>query len=165
MRNAEQLRAEMTGYIGKPTDFDFYAGDWRIKNRRLKQMNSNSNEWDEFSATQKCWALLDGVANVDEFDCPERGFKGMSLRTLDLETRLWSIYWINSTSGKLLNPVLGGFKHDHGVFYGDEAVAGEPVIVKFEWWVHPNSPVWKQSYSWDGGVTWELNWTMDMTRS
>lgn len=165
MTNADQLRAETSGYLGKPNDFDFFAGNWKIANRRLKQTNLNSKEWDEFSATQKCWILLDGVANVDEFNCPDRGFKGMSMRTLNLETSLWSIYWINSTSGKLLNPVVGGFNGDHGVFFGDDVDGGVPIIVRFEWQTHSTSPTWKQSYSWDGGVTWELNWVMELTKT
>lgn len=164
MTKAKQQQAQMTDYLGTPTDFDFLAGNWKIKNRKLKQTNSNSNQWDEFTAQQKCWILLNGVANVDEFDCPERGFKGMSMRTLNLESNLWSIYWINSTSGKLLNPVIGGFKASHGLFFGDDVDAGSPVIVKFEWQTHPTSPTWKQSYSYDGGQTWELNWTMDLTK-
>lgn len=168
--NANALRKKMVGYIGKPNDFDFFAGDWKINNTRLKQtnvnsdQNVNSNQWEKFTATQKCWILLDGVANVDEFDCPERGFKGMSMRTLDLETCLWSIFWINSTSGKLLNPVIGGFKGDHGVFFGDDVMDDTPVIVRFEWRSHPTAPTWEQLYSWDGGENWELNWVMECTK-
>lgn len=165
MVNADQLRSGMTDHLGTSSDFDFFAGNWSIKNRRLKQRNVHSDEWDEFEATQKAWILLDGVANVDEFDCPERGFKGMSMRTLNLETCQWSIYWINSTTGRLLNPVIGGFNGDHGLFYGDEVDAGVPVISRFEWLVHPSTPTWKQSYTWDGGATWELNWVMELTRS
>lgn len=164
MTNAEQLCAEMTGYLGKPGDFSFFAGNWNIKNRRLKQRNVNSNDWDAFNATQKCWILLNGVANVDEFDCPDRGFKGMSMRTLNLETHLWSIYWINSASGKLFNPVVGAFQGDHGLFYGDEIDDGVPVIARFEWQAHPTSPTWTQSYSWDGGKTWEVNWIMECSK-
>lgn len=165
MTDANQLRAEMTQYCGTPSDFDFFAGNWDIKNRRLKQKNAHSNAWDEFTATQKCWILLDGVANVDEFDCPGRGFKGMSMRTLNLETHLWSIYWINSTSGRLFSPVIGGFNGDHGVFFGDDIDDGIPIVTRFEWEAHPVSPIWKQSYSWDGGATWELNWVMELIKA
>ena len=164
MINADQLRSGMRDYLGTPLDFDFFAGNWSIKNRRLKKRNVNSDEWDEFAATQKAWILLDGVANVDEFDCPERGFKGMSMRTLNLEMGQWSIYWINSTTGRLLNPMIGGFNGDHGLFYGDEVDAGVPIISRFEWLVHPSTPTWTQSYSWDGGATWEVNWVMELTR-
>lgn len=165
MVNADKLRSGIKDYFGTSRDFDFFAGNWSIKNRRLKHRNVNSDDWDEFEATQKAWLMLDGVANVDEFDCPERGFKGMSIRTLNLETGQWSIYWINSTSGRLLNPVIGGFNGTYGLFFGDELDAGLPVISRFEWLVHPSTPTWKQSYSWDGGATWELNWVMDLTKT
>lgn len=165
MVNADQLRSGMKDYVGTVSDFDFFAGNWNIKNRRLKHRNVNSDEWDEFEATQKAWLMLDGVANVDEFDCPERGFKGMSMRTLNIETGQWFIYWINSTSGQLLSPVIGGFNGTYGLFFGDEIDAGLPIISRFEWLVHPSTPTWKQSYSWDGGATWELNWIMDLTRT
>lgn len=137
MIDAKQIRAKLTGYTGTPRDFDFLAGRWDIKNRRLKHRNVGSDDWDSFEASQTAWLMLDGVANVDEFDCPARGFKGMSVRTLDLEARLWSIYWINSTSGRLLNPVIGGFNGAHGLFYGDEIDANIPVISRFEWLVVP----------------------------
>ena len=31
-------------------DFDFYVGNWRIRNRKLNKRLSNSNEWTEFDA-------------------------------------------------------------------------------------------------------------------
>ncbi|PCH48429.1 MAG: hypothetical protein COC23_00215 [Hyphomicrobiales bacterium] len=164
MTNAERMRSEMTRYTGTPRDFDFFAGRWNIRNRRLKHRNVGSDDWDEFEASQTAWIMLGGVANVDEFDCPARGFKGMSMRTLDLKTHQWSIYWINSTSGRLLNPVIGGFNGTHGLFFGDEMDADVPIISRFEWLVHPSTPTWKQSYSWDGGATWEVNWIMNLTR-
>ncbi len=145
MANAEQLRSKLTGYSATRHDFDFLAGSWHIKNRRLKHRNVGTDEW-------------------DEFDCPAREFKGMSMRTLDLETYQWSIYWINSQFGKLLNPVIGGFNGTHGLFYGDDEDAGVSVICQFEWLVHPSTPTWKQSFSWDGGATWEVNWVMEFTK-
>lgn len=164
MVNAEQRHSKMTEYLGTPRDFDFLAGSWSIRNRKLKHRNVGSKEWDEFEATQTAWLMLDGVANVDEFNCPARGFKGMSMRALDLETHQWSIYWINSRSGRLFNPVIGGFNGTHGLFYGDDLDADVPIISRFEWTVHASTPKWRQSYSWDGGVTWELNWVMNLTR-
>ena len=129
---AAQLRSKLTGYTGTTRDFDFLAGSWDIKNRRLKHRNVGSDEWDEFDASQSAWLMLDSVANVDEFDCPARGFKGMSMRTLDLEAHQWWIYWINSTFGKLLPPVIGGFRGAHGLFYGDDEDAGESLNTDVE---------------------------------
>lgn len=164
MGNAQELRSKLRGYTGTTRDFDFLEGNWNIKNRRLKQENIGSSDWDEFEAKQRAWLMLDGVANVDEFDCPARGFKGMSMRALDLETHQWSIYWVNSRFGKLLNPVVGGFCGAHGVFYGDDEDEGAPIVCQFEWLSDPAAPTWKQSFSWDGGATWETNWIMEFSK-
>lgn len=64
----------------------------------------------------------------------------MGMRALNLETCLWSIYRINSTSGQLFSPVIGGFNGCHGLFFGDEIDDGLPVIARFEWQAHPQSP-------------------------
>jgi len=42
--------------------------------------------------------------------------------------------------------------------------AGVLVISRFEWLVQASTPTWKQSYSWDGGATWEINWVLNLTK-
>lgn len=119
---------QIAGPGASPNDFDFLNGIWRIRNNRLRRRNAGSDDWDEFMANGRFWTLLDGVANVDEFDCPACGFKGMSLRALDLATGTWSILWINSTMGTLLPPVRGGFSGRTGCFVGADTDEGHPVL-------------------------------------
>ncbi|MGB8862349.1 MAG: hypothetical protein WCC60_24050 [Ilumatobacteraceae bacterium] len=149
---------------GTPADFDFLAGRWIVHNRRLRVRHAASQDWDEFEATSRFWTLLDGVANVDELDCATRGFKGMSLRTLDRTSGRWSIYWVSSTEGRLLPPVHGGFIADRGEFFGDDMDGDLPVIARFIWTVRPDAPRWEQAFSTDGGTTWETNWIMEFRR-
>jgi hypothetical protein len=150
--------------VGDPHDFDFLIGSWAIHNRRLISRHVGSDDWDEFGSTLRFWTLLDGVANVDEFDCPARGFKGTSVRTLDLATGRWSIYWVNSTRGILEPPVHGGFSCGQGEFIGDDLDGDVPVVARFRWTVHPDTPRWEQAFSTDGGTTWETNWVMEFER-
>jgi len=56
-------------------------------------------------------------------------FEGVSLRLLDLAEGLWLIYWIDSTSARLLPPVVGGFDGSEGVFRGKDSHDGQPVSV------------------------------------
>lgn len=147
-----------------PNDFDFLIGSWTIHNRRLARRHVGSDDWDEFDATSRFWTLLDGVANVDEFDCPSRGFKGMSVRTLDLAKQRWSIYWVNSSDGVLQLPVHGTFAGGHGAFVGDDVDGDIPIIARFLWTVDPETPRWEQAFSTDSGITWETNWTMEFER-
>ena len=164
LRPAAQSPLQLTGPRPSPRDFDFLQGTWRIQNRRLRQRNAGSNDWDEFPAECRFWTLLDGVANVDEFDCPARGFKGMSLRALDLTTGIWSIWWINSTKGTLLPSVRGGFVGDAGSFIGEDIDDGRPILARFTWHRDPQAPRWEQAFSYDGGESWEVNWIMEFMK-
>ena len=109
---------------------------------------------------------LDGLGNEDVFRTDhDGGFVGMSFRFFDPETKQWSIYWADSRRPGLLDPpVLGSFSGDTGVFEGDDTFDGRPILVRFIWsGVTTPTPRWEQSFSDDGGETWETNWVMDFT--
>lgn len=147
-----------------PEDFDFLVGDFVVQNRRLRQRQVGSADWDVFPATNRLWKMLGGIANVDAFDCPAKGFQGMSVRALDQSTGIWAIGWIDSRGGTMLPPVRGGFVGDKGAFVGADMDGPVPVLCRFQWDRHPDTPRWAQAFSYDGGASWETNWTMDFTR-
>ena len=108
---------------------------------------------------------LEGVATVDEIFFPTKGWAGLTLRTFDSEKRQWSVYWVNSTTGKLDPPVVGGFAGDRGEFYGEDKDAGRPVKVRYAWTkLDQDHARWEQAFSYDGR-TWEINWTADFERA
>lgn len=147
-------------------DFDFLHGQWTIAHRRLKRRHVGSDDWDRFSATATCEPRLGGIANVEEIAIPERGFSGMTLRSFDLSAGLWSIWWISSLEGRLQPPVTGQFRDGTGVFEGDDLDDGRPIRARYVWSdIGANSARWAQSFSLDGGQTWEVNWVMDFTRT
>ncbi|HEY3766810.1 MAG TPA: hypothetical protein VGL44_16720 [Gaiellales bacterium] len=153
---------------GTETDFDFWFGDWDVRNRRLRERLAGCDEWVEFAATSHARPILDGLGNEDEFRTDHAGgFVGMSFRFFDPETRRWSIYWADSRRSGLLDPpVIGGFDGDVGVFHGADTFFGEPILVRFIWsGVTTPTPRWEQAFSDDGGDTWETNWIMDFTRA
>jgi hypothetical protein len=73
-------------------DFDFIHGRWNIANRRLKQRGVGCQDWDEFPSTSNCEPRLDGLANVEQVDCPARGWTGMAVRSFDIPAREWAIW-------------------------------------------------------------------------
>lgn len=151
-------------FVGSERDFDFLVGHWHISNRRLRQRGVGSGDWDVFPGTSQAWSLLDGVVSVDENRFPTRGFSGCTVRTLDRVARLWSIYWVNNTSGQIFPPVQGGFAGDRGEFHGDDVDDGQPVKVRFIWQRGgPDGVRWEQAFSQDGAA-WETNWVMDFRR-
>ena len=101
---------------GKPGEFDFLAGRWKIRNRMLKQ-----GAWDEFPGEATCWTILGGVGSVEELRIPARDFSGMGLRLLDREKKVWSDFWVNAKSGVLAPPGMpGGFRDGVGTFVVDD---------------------------------------------
>ncbi len=151
-------------FIGRPHDFDFLRGNWKVANRRLRYRLTDGGEWDEFPATLRGQTLLDGAVSVDEMNFPTRGFTGMTLRSLDWQTNRWAIYWVNGGDGRLQPPVHGGFDEvGRGEFYGNDTDAGRAVKVRFIWTRGVATARWEQAFALPDG-DWETNWTMDMEK-
>lgn len=146
-------------------DFDFFVGHWDFVNRRLKKRWVGSKDWETFPASLHCESRMNGVVNIDEGVFPTKGWSGMTLRVFNLEKKQWSLYWINSSRGEMLQPVVGGFTGDKGYFYGDDTDDGKPIIVRYEWTRQgKNTAHWEQAFSVDG-KTWETNWIIEHTRA
>jgi len=149
-------------------DFDFYMGSWRVHHRRLKERLANSNEWQEFEGTSTAWPLLGGAGNVDDnvLELPSGTYRAISLRSYDPVNDTWSIWWLDGRNpGQLDPPVVGGFKDGVGTFIAEDTFDGRPILVRFLWSdITPTTCRWEQSFSPDGGRTWEVNWVMESTR-
>lgn len=145
-------------------DFDFFIGSWTIKNRKLKP--ASKNDWLEFTSTTTDKSFLAGLGNMDEMTLPHDA-RGVSLRFFDPAKKEWSIYWANSRKGQLdLPPVVGKFENDVGKFYCDDVDENKkPVKIRYTWsHASADNLHWDMAYSYDGGKTWEVNWTMEFVR-
>jgi len=151
---------------GNVNDFDFLDGRWEMVNRRLLKRGVGSTEWDVFPASVRAYVLMGGVTNVDEVTFPTKGWSGTTFRHFDKEKRQWSIYWVNTRTGKMDLPgQVGGFDGDIGLFYGEDTDEGRPVKVVYKWTkVGPDGARWEQAFSYDDGKTWETNWVNEHRR-
>jgi hypothetical protein len=60
---------------------------------------------------------------------------------------------------------MGEFKNGRGEFYGQERYNGRAILVRFVWFdITVDSYHVEQSYSADGGKTWEPNFVANLTR-
>jgi hypothetical protein len=164
-RTEERLTVQNNEYT-TATDFDFLFGRWRIDNERLRERLVGSNDWERFEASGECRPVLGGVGNVDSFDTTwNGGFRGMTLRLFNTQTRQWSITWASNRSGVLEPPVIGAFENGVGTFFGRDTHNGIRVLARFIWSeIAPNAAHWQQAFSTDDGKTWETNWHMRMSR-
>jgi hypothetical protein len=151
---------------GDVRDFDFLQGSWAVHNRTLRTNADGGEEWIEYPSSNCMTVHLGGVMNIDEFQFPTKGFSAAAVRIFDLETRQWSIYWIESRAGVLLPPVKGGFDGgDTGEFYGLDEQDGKPALFRFEWTrLGRDQARWQQAFSHDGRA-WKINWVMELSRT
>src|SRR6266404_2424653 len=89
----------------------------------------------------------------------------LSLRLYNPRSHQWSLNFANSNGGSLSQPTIGGFKDGRGEFFDQEMLHGRAILVRFVISdITANSAHFEQSFSDDGGKTWEVNWIATDTR-
>lgn len=149
-------------------DFDFLEGRWKVHNSKLKVRLSNNNEWDEFESELHMRKALNGLGNVENYYAKfnDKPFEGLAIRLFKPETKLWTIYWVD-TNGPAMDehPVTGSFENKVGKFYARDQFNNKSILVLYQWdAVNAEEPKWSQAFSEDDGKTWEWNWEMKLTR-
>jgi len=148
-------------------DFDSHIGTWHTKLRRLKQPLSGSSTWLEYEGTSVVRKVWDGRANLVELtaDGPAGHIEALSLRLYNPTSRQWSLNFANSASGTMAEPTIGEFRGGRGEFLDQEDYDGRAILVRFVIVpVDTDSIRFEQSFSHDGGKSWELNWVASDTR-
>ena len=151
-------------------DFDFLIGDWKAHVHRLPDRLNNSNVWVEFDGISNHKKILDSNANFEQFEVSSTDkklhMKEQTLRLYNPVSRQWSIYLVNVDEGTLgLPPVVGGFTGNRGEFYGQQDFKGRAILVRYVWLnISPQSARMEQSFSPDGGKTWEVNWICELAK-
>ncbi len=149
-------------------DFDFYVGNWNVKNKKIKTRFVNSDEWIEFDTKTTMYKALHGFSNIDHnvTNIDGQPFKGMSVRFFNPETKLWSIHRADTNTLKLDKPTVGSFDNEYGHFFTKDNIEERDVVVVYRWDVRDkNNPIWSQAFSTDNGETWEWNWFMYFVRN
>ena len=148
-------------------DFDFEIGTWKTHLRRLQRPLSGSTTWLEYEGTSVVSKVLDGRANLVELkvDGPAGRLEGLSLRLYNPQSRQWSLNFANINSGVLTTPSIGEFNDGRGEFYNQDTYNGRSILVRFVITrITQDQYRFEQSFSADGGKTWELNWIAVDTR-
>jgi hypothetical protein len=161
--NPQQSVKERDGQHG----FDFEIGTWKTHLKRLVHPLSGSTTWVEYEGTTIVRKVWNGRANLVELevDGPQGHIEALSLRLYNPESHQWSLNFANSSGGAMSQPTIGEFKNGRGEFFDQETLNGRAIFVRFVISdITPNSCRFEQSFSDDGGKTWEVNWIATDTR-
>lgn len=148
-------------------DFDFEFGSWKAHLRRRLNPLTGSDTWAELEGTSIVRKVWDGRANLGELEVANATTRiaGLSLRLYNPQSRQWSIYWANSKDGSLGTAMTGQFTNGRGEFFNQEFFQGKAIYVRFIFSdITPASFRLEQSFSADGGKTWEPNWIATFAR-
>jgi hypothetical protein len=148
-------------------DFDFLNRDWKVRHCKLRTRLAGANDWFQFDGTSVTRSIMAGSGNVEDnwIDDPSGAYRATALRAFQSETGLWRIWWLDLRfPSEIGPPVMGRFDGNKGEFIADDHWNRQPIKVRFIWLKDAGpGPRWEQSFSADGGQTWELNWSMQFS--
>ncbi|MFZ0552187.1 MAG: hypothetical protein WAU49_09785 [Steroidobacteraceae bacterium] len=146
---------------GPEHDFDFNMGRWQTRIRAVLNPLSAPNVWTNLQGAHTVYRVWDDWADIGqlEVDGPSGHEELMALRMYDRKTRQWRVYFANSSSGTLDQPMVGEFKHGVGTFVFLDEMEGKTVLVR-NVWSGISSKTCHQDWaiSADGGKAWVPTW-------
>jgi len=148
-------------------DFDFDLGVWTTHITRRLHPLSGSNETVQLTGTVTVRKVWDGRAQLEEIeaDSPGGHWEGMTAFLYDPQAHQWSMNFANSASGKFASPMIGSFADGRGELYGTDTIYGRAILVRAVWSdFTPTTHTYQESYSVDGGKTWEVAFTAKKTK-
>ncbi|SHN12009.1 hypothetical protein [Mucilaginibacter sp. OK098] len=160
---SKQSAAERNG----EHDFDFEIGTWKTDLKRLLHPLTGSTTWVAYTGSTVVSKVWSGRANLVELevDGPAGHIEGLSVRLYNPQSRQWSLNFSGAGTGAMSQPTIGGFKNGRGEFFDQETLNGRAILVRFVITeLTPDTCHFEQSFSDDGGKTWEANWIATDTR-
>ncbi len=148
-------------------DFDFNLGVWHTHIQRTLDPFSASSKTIELDGTVTVKPVWEGKAELEEIeaDGPNGHWEGMSLFLYNPQSHQWSQNFLNSKIGVLSTPLIGEFHNGRAELYGGDTFHDKSILVRGVWSnITPEAHRYQESYSNDGGKTWALSFTADLTR-
>jgi hypothetical protein len=141
-------------------DFDFNIGVWKTHISILDKPLTGSKTWKELNGFVTVRKIWNGRSQIEEIEAsgPSGPFEGLTLFLYNPKSRQWSMSFANSNEGIIEHPSIGEFRDGRGEFFQQDLYNGRSIMVRMIWSeITPTSHHVEQSFSDDGGKTWEPN--------
>lgn len=146
-------------------DFDSLAGTWKGHTKYRAHPFAGSDTWIEFDGTESFQKLWDGAMLELSEVAGTKGPVGLMLYTYNPPSHQWYVYFASRKDGKLGLPNVGEFRDGQGEFLVQDTLNGKSLLNRYVWsQIASSSPHFEESWSSDGGRTWELVRIVDLER-
>lgn len=148
-------------------DFDFARGDWHTHVTQVLNPFDGGTRTVTMDGTKTVRPIWGGRAWLEEIeaDGPSGHWEGASLFVYNSKAGQWSQAYIDSTSGEIQAPTIGGFKDGRGELFGTTVYEGRTILVRGVWSdIKANSDRYEIFYSRYGGQTWVTAFKAYLTR-
>lgn len=149
-------------------DFDFDFGTWQTHiTRRLHPLTAGSTESIELTGTVTVRPIFEGRGALEEIEADGAmgHWEGMSLFLYDPAGHQWSQTFVSAARGTFSNGLIGSFKDGRGDLYATDTVDGRSILIRGTWSdITADAHRYEESYSDDGGTTWQRAFTANLTR-
>jgi hypothetical protein len=146
-------------------DFDALAGAWKGHTKYRAHPFAGSDTWIESEYTEMFQNIWGGRATL-EVSVDGSGLStGLMLYTYNPQSHQWYVYFASSKDGKVGLPNVGEFRNGRGEFFVQDTLNGKYLLNRYVWSkMASSSPHFEESWSSDGGRTWDLVRIVDLAR-
>ena len=146
-------------------DFDSLAGTWKGHTKYRAYPFAGSDTWIESDGTESFQKIWDGAMLELSKGASTNGPVGLMLYTYNPQSHQWYVYFANSKDGKVGLPNVGEFRNGRGEFFVQDTLNGKSLLNRYVWsQIASSSPHFEESWSSDGGRTWEPVRIVDLAR-
>jgi len=146
-------------------DFDPLAASWKAHTKYRAHPLAGSDTWIEFDGTEIFQKIWDGAILELSAVASAKEPVGLMLYTYNPQSHQWYVYFASSKDGKVGLPNVGEFRNGRGEFFVQDTLNGKLLLNRYVWsQIASSSPHFEESWSSDGGRTWELVRIVDLAR-
>jgi len=146
-------------------DFDSLAGTWKGHTKYRAHPFAASDSWIEFDGTETFQKIWDGAMLELSEGASTNGPVGLMLYSYNPQSHQWYVYFASRKDGKVGLPNVGEFKDGRGEFFVQDTLNGKSLLNRYVWsQIASSSPHFEESWSSDGGRTWEPVRIVDLAR-
>jgi hypothetical protein len=146
-------------------DFDPLAGTWKAHTKYRAHPLAGSDTWIESDGTEIFHKIWNGAMLELSEGASANGPVGLMLYTYNPQSHQWYVYFASSKDGKIGLPNVGEFRNGRGEFFVQDTLNGKSLLNRYVWsQIASSSPHFEESWSSDGGRTWEPVRIVDLAR-